>query len=74
MRRAYGPHRAMSPATKAAQVARSILVHGYDMNDPATWIRYGLEAYPGQQQRVREAIAREWAFTPKAPTSTQDAA
>ncbi len=74
MRRAYGPHRTMSPATRAANVARSILAHGYDVHDPSTWIRYGLEAYPGQQQRVREAVTREWAFTSKAPITTHEAA
>jgi len=56
-RKAYGAHRTMRPAVKARNVAASILDHGYDVNDPATWERYGLSANAAQQALVRLALA-----------------
>jgi hypothetical protein len=56
-RKAYGAHRTMPPAVKARNVAQSIREHGYDVNDAATWMRYGLEANVAQQALVRQALA-----------------
>ena len=56
-RRAYGAHRAMTPAVKAHNVAASIRAHGLDVNDAATWQRYGLGANVAQQALVRQALA-----------------
>jgi len=56
-RRAYGSHRTMTPAAKARNVAASIRAHGYDVNDPATFARYGLAANVAQQAWVRQALA-----------------
>jgi len=55
-RRAYGSHRAMSAAVKARNVVASIRDHGYDVDDPATFARYGLETNVAQQALVRQAL------------------
>jgi hypothetical protein len=55
-RKAYGSHRAMTPAYKAGNVAASIREHGYDVNDDATWIKYGLADNAAQQALVRQAL------------------
>ena len=55
-RKAYGAHRPMSSAVKAANVARSILAHGLDMASVATWQRYGLERNVEQMTLVRQAV------------------
>jgi hypothetical protein len=47
----------MTPAVKARNVAASIRAHGYDVNDAATWQRYGLGANVAQQALVRRALA-----------------
>jgi hypothetical protein len=47
----------MTPAAKARNVAASIREHGYDVNDAATWQRYGLGANVAQQTLVRQALA-----------------
>lgn len=54
-RRAYGPHRVMSDAIKARNVAESILEHQLPLTE-ATWQRYGLEGKPEQQRLVHEWI------------------
>jgi hypothetical protein len=54
-RKAYGAHRPMSPAVKAANVARSIaqrLTEGRAW----TWAEYGLQANPAQQALVLAAL------------------
>src|SRR5262245_13646941 len=57
-RKAYGSHRTMSPEVKARNVAESIVAHGYDVNDAATWQRYGIGANVAQQALVRQALAQ----------------
>ena len=56
-RRSYGSHRTMTPAYKAANVAASIKVHGYNVNEVSVWQKYGLEGNPAQQELVREALS-----------------
>jgi hypothetical protein len=55
-RKAYGAHRPMSPAVKAANVARSIREHGLDIASVETWKRYGLETNVEQMTLVRQAL------------------
>ena len=50
-RKAYGAHRPMSPAVKAANVARSIAQRQRESR-AWTWAEYGLEANPPQQALV----------------------
>jgi hypothetical protein len=47
----------MPTAVKARNVAASIREHGYDVNDAATWQKYGLGANVAQQALVRQALA-----------------
>jgi hypothetical protein len=56
-RKAYGAHRTMTPEYKARNVAMSIHEHGLDVNDAATWLRYGLGNNAAQQALVRQALA-----------------
>ena len=58
MRNAYGAHRRMTPQQKARNVAESILAHGLDTTDAATWTRYGLQGQPLKQAAVEAAIAK----------------
>ena len=63
-RRAYGSHRAMSPAVKAANVARSIAQRRTE-GRAWTWADYGLQANPAQQALVLAALAQgRWAAHP----------
>ncbi len=39
-RRAFGPHRPMSPSAKARNVAQSIVAHAYPL-DAIPWAKYG---------------------------------
>jgi len=55
-RRAYGAHRQMSPEQKAKNVAASIIEHGLDVENVATWQRYGLENNAAQQALVRRIL------------------
>jgi hypothetical protein len=48
----------MSAEVKARNVAASILAHGYDINDAAVWMRYGLETNAAQQALVRQALGQ----------------
>jgi hypothetical protein len=54
-RKAYGAHRPMSPAVKAANVARSIAQRRSE-GRPWTWAEYGLQANPAQQALVLAAL------------------
>jgi hypothetical protein len=54
-RKAYGAHRPMSPAVKAAHVARSIAQRRIE-GRPWTWAEYGLQANPAQQALVLAAL------------------
>jgi hypothetical protein len=54
-RKAYGAHRPMSPAVKAANVARSIAQRRRE-GRPWTWAEYGLQANPAQQALVLAAL------------------
>jgi hypothetical protein len=56
-RRAFGSHRVMTPAVRARNVAMSIHERGLDVNDAATWDRYGLTGNVAQQEMVRLALA-----------------
>ena len=53
--KAYGAHRTMSPAMKAANVARSIAQRRRE-GRPWTWAEYGLQANPAQQALVLAAL------------------
>lgn len=55
-RKAFGPQRRMSPQTKARNIARSIVEHGYRC-DASTWQRYGIDGNKALQALVRESIA-----------------
>ena len=55
-RKAYGAHRPMSPAVKAANVARSIAQRRSE-GRPWTWAEYGVQASPAQQALVLAALA-----------------
>ena len=55
-RKAYGAHRPMSPAVKAANVARSIAQRRTE-GRAWTWAAYGLQANPAQQALVLAALA-----------------
>ena len=55
-RKAYGAHRPMSPAVKAANVARSIAQRRIEGRD-WSWSEYGLEANAQQQALVLAALA-----------------
>ena len=55
-RKAYGAHRPMCPAMKAAHVARSIAQRRTE-GRPWTWAEYGLQANPAQQALVLAALA-----------------
>lgn len=52
-RKAYGAHRTMSPAVKAANVARSIAQR---RAEDRPWAEYGLQANPTQQALVLAAL------------------
>ena len=54
-RKAYGAHRPMSPAVKAANVARSIALRESE-GRPWTFADYGIEANPAQQALVLAAL------------------
>ena len=54
-RKAYGAHRPMSPAVKAANVARSIAQRRIE-GRAWTWAEYGLQANPTQQESVLAAL------------------
>ena len=55
-RKAYGSHRPLSPAVKAANVARSIRAREQEAKT-WSWAEYGLQANPAQQARVLAALA-----------------
>ena len=55
-RRAYGAHRPMPPAVKAANVARSIAQRRSE-GRAWTWAEYGLQANPAQQALVLAVLA-----------------
>jgi hypothetical protein len=55
-RKAYGAHRSMSPAVKAANVARSIAQRRTE-GRAWTWAEYGLQTNPAQQALVLAALA-----------------
>ena len=55
-RRAYGAHRAMTPAQKAVNVARSIAQRQQEGRG-WTWADYGVQTNPAQQERVLAALA-----------------
>jgi hypothetical protein len=55
-RKAYGAHRSMSPAVKAANVARSIAQRRTE-GRAWTWAEYGLQTNPAQQARVLAVLA-----------------
>ena len=54
-RKAYGAHRPMSAAVKAANVARSIAQRRSEGRS-WTWVEYGLQANPTQQAFVLAAL------------------
>jgi hypothetical protein len=55
-RKAFGPRRTVSHATKARYVAESILLHEAN-GDPWTIQQYGLDVESEQWQRVLAALA-----------------
>ena len=57
-RKAFGPQRTMSPAVRARNVAESIQKHGLDIDDPATWGRYGVVEESDQGRLVLQALCR----------------
>ena len=57
-RKAFGPQRTMSPAVRARNVAESMHKHGLDIDDPATWRRYGIVEESEQGQLVIQALCR----------------
>ena len=57
-RKAFGPQRTMSPAVRARNVAESVQKHGLDIDDPATWSRYGIVEESDQGHLVIQALCR----------------
>ena len=55
-RKAFGPHRRLTPQQKARNVALSILEHGYLPTTAEVWARYGLEKNAPMQILVNWAI------------------
>ena len=54
-RKAFGPRRTLSAATKARYVAEAILLHE-DNKDPWTIQQFGLDVESPQWQRVLQAL------------------
>ena len=58
-RNAFGPQRRMSQATKAKNIAFSILRNGLDEGAVSTWTRYCIETNVTMMVAVRQAITAE---------------
>ena len=55
-RKAYGAQRRTTPVFKARNVAESMQKHGVDIDDPATWSRYGIAEDSEQGRLVIKAL------------------